>query len=83
MSRQKENALMPIACSLYDRIEIAIIKKQRIRLFYECGKPAYVGRLLNVRARNGQESVRTQQGDWLSLEGLQAIEVLPASTSTH
>ncbi|KUJ72307.1 Rho-binding antiterminator [Thiomicrospira sp. WB1] len=65
---------MPIACSLYDQIEIAIMRQTLVRLRFDADQPDYCGRLRDVFAQNGQEFVITQAGDTLSLQSLSAIE---------
>lgn len=65
---------MPIACHLYDQIEIAILRQTSVRLRFDADQTAYCGRLKDVFAKNGQEYVITQAGECLPLERLSAIE---------
>ncbi|MDR9498200.1 MAG: Rho-binding antiterminator [Hydrogenovibrio sp.] len=65
---------MPIACSLYDQIEIAILRQTTVRLRFDADQTAYCGRLKDVFAKNGQEYVITQTGDTLPLQHLSGIE---------
>jgi transcriptional antiterminator Rof (Rho-off) len=73
---------MPISCHLYDQLEVAAMRKQKVRLRFEPphSETVFEGVITDVFSRNGEEFFKAKNGDqenlvW-PLEGLVSIEIL-------
>lgn len=73
---------MPIACHLYDQLEVAAMRKQTVRLTFAppSSERVFEGVITDVFSRNGEEFFKAKNGDQACLvqplEGLVSIEVL-------
>lgn len=73
---------MPISCHLYDQLEVAAMRKQKVRLTFEPphSETVFEGVITDLFSRNGEEFLKAKNGDqenlvW-PLEGLVSIEIL-------
>lgn len=73
---------MPISCHLYDQLEVAAMRKQKVRLRFEPphSETIFEGVITDLFSRSGEEFFKAKNGDrenpvW-PLEGLVSIEVL-------
>lgn len=62
-----------ISCSLYDQIELAIIKKQSLKIELKTNS-IFEGCLTDLQVKNSQEYALTDSGEWLLLTDIKSID---------
>jgi len=70
---------MGISCLLYDQLEIAAMRNQKIRLqfnYQETGDAEVVAKIENLFVKNGEEFVTTREGQTFPLRALTSLEVI-------
>ena len=64
----------PIACSLYDYLELLIMKKQRVHLIFKDDK--IETRLLDIFTKEGVEYTNLESGETIRLDTILKIDNL-------
>ena len=63
----------PIACSLHDRFEVASVTRSTVELSWPGQDSPYVGRILDIRVRDGAEYAVLEGGETIRLDRIALI----------
>lgn len=64
----------PIACSLHDRFEAAVVRRTRVTLTWPGRATPYHGPILDVLVRDGAEFLVLEQDETVRLDRIESFE---------
>ncbi|UQB43309.1 hypothetical protein JX580_05420 [Thiomicrospira microaerophila] len=66
-----------ISCALYDNLELAIMHKRSVSIVFNDDRPAFEGRLLDLKVKDSSEYAIAESGEVLLLESVKSITLVP------
>lgn len=70
---------MRVSCALYDQLELAAMRKQKVWLTFENLPYQYEGYIKTLSAKAGQDYMVTPEGEAILLDGLMVVKTLKSS----